>query len=440
MKVLDILSAPWAIQPAKLLEIQSIYAAHLRGERADIAAIEARLGRPLANEHQAATSYNIVDGVAIIPIEGIVAKRMNLFSQVSGGVSTELVSRDLQAALADPAVHSIVLSIDSPGGTVPGVQTLAAEIKAARAVKPIVSHANGTMASGAYWFGAAAQAVYIEDRTTIVGSIGVATAHKDVSVAEAQAGVKTTEITAGKYKRVASQYAPLSEEGRQTIQDHVDHIYKVFVDDVAAARGVTVDKVLQNMADGRDFIGQQAVDAGLVDGVMPLTALIAKLNADRQERLDSMKITRASLAAEAPDLLAEIQAEAAAAERARIQAVEAQSLPGHEAVIAALKFDGKTSGAEAAVAILAAERKTRSTAAAQLAADAPQPVPQAAAKAVEPAPAAEDESAPIEDRAKATWEASPAVRAEFGSLAAYTAFRKADAGGRVRVLRTRAAA
>ena len=185
---------------------------------------------------------------------------------------------------------------------------------------------------------------------------------------------------------------------------------------------------------------QQAVAAGLVDGVLPLSQLIAKLNADHAERLTSMSITRESLAAEAPELLAQIQAEAAAAERARIQAVEAQALPGHEALIAALKFDGKTSGAEAAVAILAAERKARGTAAAALAAEAPQPVPQLAAAALDPKPAAEDESQPIEERAKAAWDATPALRSEFGTLTAYTAWRKADAAGRIRQLRSRAAA
>lgn len=151
-------------------------------------------------------------------------------------------------------------------------------------------------------------------------------------------------------------------------------------------------------------------------------------------------LTAQLAAAKSEPALAAARAEGGATERARIQAVEAAALPGHEAVIAALKFDGKTSGADAALAVIAAEHKLRGTAAAQLAADAPKPVPQAAAPALEAKACAEDESQPIEDRAKAAWEGTPAVRTEFGSLAAYTAFRKADAGGRVRVLRTRAAA
>jgi ClpP class serine protease len=128
MKLLDIITAPWAIQPDKLLELQSIYATHLRGEKIDIAAIEQRLGRPLANEPK---GYDIVDGVAVLPIEGVSARKMNLLSQVSGGVSTELIGRDLRAALNDQAVHSIILAIDSPGGTVDGTQALASLVRQA---------------------------------------------------------------------------------------------------------------------------------------------------------------------------------------------------------------------------------------------------------------------------------------------------------------------
>lgn len=440
MKPLDVLTAPWAIQPAKLLEIQAIYAAHLRGERADIAAIEERLGRKMANEPQ---PYSILDGVAVLPVEGVIAKRMNLFSQISGGVSTELVARDLQAALADPAVHSIVLRIDSPGGTVDGTQSLASAVAAA--TKPVVTLANGLMASAAYWIGSHASAgVYIEDTTTVVGSIGVVAAHTDVSGAEAQRGIKTTEIAAGKFKRIASQYGPLSEDGRQSIQDQVDYYYSIFVGAVAQARGVTPEKVLQDMADGRMFIGQQAVAAGLVDGVMSLSQLIAKLSAQATAARTTtatkghtaMTITRDQLAAEAPELVTAIQAEAATAERARIQAVEAQALPGHQALINSLKFDGRTTGPEAAVAVLNAERAARGKAATGMANDAPPPVPQAAAKAVEPKPGAEDETLPIEERAKATWDANATVRAEFGNnFGAYVALRKAEADNRVRVLR-----
>jgi capsid assembly protease len=401
MKLLDVITAPWAIEPAKLLEIQAIYATHLRGEKIDVAAVEARIGRSLANEPK---PYQVVDGVAIVGLEGVIAKRANLFSQISGGTSSQIVAREVQAALADDAVHSIILAIDSPGGTVDGTQALAQIVRGGKASKPIVALADGTIASAAYWIGSAAEAIYITDGTTNVGSIGVIATHTEVSKAQAAAGVKTTEVVAGKFKNVASQFAPLTKEGRQAIQDAVDYTYSLFVADVAQHRGVSAEKVLNDMADGRVFMGQQAIDAGLVDGVSTLDALIARLSQERGKRSTSprragaalqgptqgiatMPMTREELAAQAPDLLAAVLAEGhaagAAAECARIKDVEAQALPGHEALIAGLKFDGKTSGAEAAVAVLAAERTALATRAKHLAGDAPSPVKTGAAPSVE---------------------------------------------------------
>ncbi len=454
MKLLDVLTSPWAIEPSKLLEIQAIYATHLRGEKIDLAAVEARLGRPLANEQRA---YDIVDGVAVLPVEGVIAKRANLFMQISGGVSTELVGRDLRTALADPSVHSVILSLDSPGGTVDGTQILANLVRSGTETKPIVTLANGTMASAAYWIGAAGQRVYISDDTTIVGSIGVVATHVDVSKAEEQRGVKTTEIFAGKFKRIASQYGPLSESGRQTMQEQVDYTYSLFVDAVANFRSVSTEKVLQDMAEGRVFIGKQAIAAGLVDGVSTLDALIDQLNRDRagdasgrsiflptSAGASSMSITREQLAAQNPELLqtilAEGRAQGAADERARIQAVEGALIPGHEALVAGLKFDGKTSGGDAALAVLAAEKRVREANATALAGDAPKPVlqnppPLVQVDATTKAKAEEEalSKLPLAERCKAQWEADPALRGEFSSLGAYTAYMQAQEKGLARV-------
>lgn len=140
-------------------------------------------------------------------------------------------------------------------------------------------------------------------------------------------------------------------------------------------------------------------------------------------------------------LRAEFTAEGARAERTRIQQVEAACLAGHEALIAGMKFDGKSSGADAAMAVLSAEKSLRSKAAVALAADAPVPAKPAATPAVEAAaqdPMA-DTSKPVEERCKAKWDSDAKVRGEFTSLAAFTAMTKAEESGQVRVLSKRAA-
>jgi len=405
MRLIDIMTAPWAIVPEKLIEIRAIYETHLRGEKIDLKALEARLGEPLARAEQ---GYTVEQGVAIIPIEGVIGKKMNLLSKISGGASTELISRDLQAALNDPAVNQIVLKIDSPGGSVDGTQGLAREVREAGALKPAIAYADGMMASAGYWIGAAADEIYLSGNTAQVGSIGVLATHTDISGAEAAAGLKTTEITAGQYKRLTSQYEPLSDEGRDVLQQQVDQIYAEFVDDIAAFRGVDVETVLSQMADGRVFIGRQAVKAGLADGVAAFPKLIADMARAKkpvQRRATvttvagvgagvapgieaiieepAMEITREKIAADHPEIAEAIRAEGhatgltegAAQERERIRAVQAQSMPGHEALIEQLKFDGKTTGPEAAVQVLAAEKRRSQARLEDLRTDAPQPLP-----------------------------------------------------------------
>jgi capsid assembly protease len=430
MKLLDVLTAPWAIEPAKLLEIQAIYATHLRGEKIDIGALEAKLGRPLANEP---APYQVQDGVAILQVGGVMAKKMNLFSQISGGCSTQLAARDLIQAAQDPSVHSIIQVFDTPGGTVDGTQAFADIISNVGQSKPVIALADGCCASAGIWAASAASQIFIAETTTTVGSIGVVAQHVDLSGADAQAGIKRTEVFAGKFKRIASDTGPLSKAGLQSIQDQVDYTYGLFVQAIAKNRGVSVDTVLQDMADGRLFIGEQAISAGLVDGVSTLDALIVKLNQDRTRSTSTrasakprpaaagvanaaqptpipvskgkdMPSTREQLAAESPELLSSLLAEGADQERTRIQAVEGQLIRGHEALIQTLKFDGKSTAGDAAMAVLAAERNTRNAAAQALASDAP------AAIALKPIASVEKTAltrADIDTAAKAHMAANP---------------------------------
>lgn len=434
MKLLELLTSAWAIEPAKLIEMQAIYATHMRGEKIDIAAIEARMGRPLASEQQ---KYSIQDGgVAVLPIEGVLAPKANLLMQISGGASTQMLTTQVQSAMADSRVKSIILAIDSPGGSVFGTPELAAVIREAAAIKPIVAVTDATMASAAYWIGSAANAIYITGPTVNVGSIGVVARHSY----EPSAG-QVTEVTAGRYKRAVSGDKPLDKQGLAYMQSQVDHLYEVFVGVVADNRKASIEQVLEHMADGRVFIGQQAIDRGLVDGFSTVDAMAEQLASNPAKFASRRKAqfampkpagvqAAATPAAQAaihptepvlltpvinskestmdmkelkeqhPALFAQIETETAAAvafattvgaaagstaEAARISGVRATALPGHEALVEVLAFDGKTTPAEAALAVNAAHRASLATAAAAHMADAPKALPHAAAPSDTPA-------------------------------------------------------
>lgn len=274
MNLAEIVSAPWAIQPAAFQSVIEISERHLRGEPADLAAIEAKLGRPLDNSR---AGVQLDRGVAVISVEGILAKRANLLTSISGGTSTQIVSGQFAQAVMDPSVAAIVLAIDSPGGTVDGTQALADQIFAARGRKPIVAVCDGIACSAAYWIGSACDAVFVADDTTQIGSIGVIAQHVDRSAADSASGLRVTNIVAGKFKDPASPHQPLSTAGREIIQAQVDEIYAVFLGDVARNRGISKAAAHERMGDGRIFLGRQAMAAGLVDDMRTLPAAVAVL-------------------------------------------------------------------------------------------------------------------------------------------------------------------
>lgn len=409
MTLIDLLTSPWAIVPESLREIQEIYATHLKGEKIDIAGVEARVGHKLANEPQ---SYTVRDGgIAVLSIDGPIAPKANLFTQISGGASAQVLTRQVEMAMADSRVKGLVLAIDSPGGSVFGTPELAAAVYRAAQVKPVATVSEATIASAAYWVGSAGNAVYLSGPTVEAGSIGI---YSRMRLSEASAG--TVEFVRGKYKRGGINGEAPSAEFMADFEGKLDHLYSVFVDTVAMQRGVSTEAVLDGMADGRVFIGQNAINVGLADGFATVDELAeqmatapdkfkarrkasapgkptpkpagARAEGDPSEPVllappnpepERTSMDRATLEQQHPALFAQLQSElattAAAAERTRIQAVLAvgDGLPGHEKLLSTLAYDGKTTPEIASMAVLTAEKEARAAAVKAHADDAPDP-------------------------------------------------------------------
>jgi len=127
------------------------------------------------------------------------------------------------------------------------------------------------------------------------------------------------------------------------------------------------------------------------------------------------------------------KAAGAASERERILAVKEQIIPGHEALVETLMFDGKTTGPEAAVKVLAAEKKLRVDTLAKHREDSPEPLPDPSTD--RDVKSGAEKNLPVEERAKAEWEKDPKIRAEFaGDYDAFLAAEKAIAAGRVKII------
>jgi len=337
----------WALHPAKLDEINLFIESKLSGEKLEFKGETGKSG------NKADEPYAVTDGVAVIPVYGTLQKRMNLFAAFSGGTSTELLKRDVIHALDNPKVNAIVLDVDSPGGSVDGTKELADVVLAGRNQKPIVTYANGMMASAGYWIGSAAGAI-VTNETAIIGSIGVVLTHLDRSARDDQAGIKRTQIYAGTYKRIAGDEKPLSQEGQEYLQAMVDEYYAIFVEAVAQNRDVSTETVLK-MADGKEFIGNQALEIGLVDhiGTLETAIHLAKSMGERfmdlkalQEKHPDLYHQVLDLGAQSVDtdkLIADSTASGVAAERQRVTEIlaveDADPAARHQAVTEGLSVD-----------------------------------------------------------------------------------------------------
>lgn len=273
MRLLRVMAAfaatPWALD---LDTLQALAALLERANSEDEfrAALE---GKAPAKASPAAEGTK--QSVAVIPIFGVIAHRAHMVMDICGpgGTSTEMLDQAIRTAAADPSVRSIVLDVDSPGGSVAGVQEVAATIWEARAQKPIAAVANSIAASAAYWIASGAHEIYVIPSGE-VGSIGVYGKHVDASKADEVAGKTTTVISAGKYK--AEGIGPLTEEAKAHMQSRVDAYYTQFVKAVAKNRNVSVETVRDGYGQGRSLGAAAALEAGMVDGIATLSEVISK--------------------------------------------------------------------------------------------------------------------------------------------------------------------
>ena len=216
-------------------------------------------------------------GVAVIPLKGLITPRPSFLSMLfGGGGGLQSFRAQIRDAVNAEDITAIILDVDSPGGSTDLIAETADELRAARAVKPIVAVANTWAASAAYWLAAQADELVVTPSGE-VGSIGVYCAHEDYSGFEDQIGIKTTLISAGKYKTEGNPYEPLSDEARQALQDKVDAYYAMFVADVAKGRGVSASAVRAGYGEGRMLTAGDAVSEKLADRVDTLEATITRL-------------------------------------------------------------------------------------------------------------------------------------------------------------------
>src|SRR6185436_13049667 len=138
-------------------------------------------------------------------------------------------------AAADPSIKTILLLIDSPGGTIAGTAELADSVAAANKIKPVIAHADDQMASAAYWIASQCRMI-TSNRTALVGSIGTYVEVYDTSKMYENAGVKVHMISTGPHKGALVDGTPVTDDQLAEVQKLVDSLNRHFLAAVSAGR------------------------------------------------------------------------------------------------------------------------------------------------------------------------------------------------------------
>lgn len=276
-------SQVWAIMPDKLEAIQAFLQLKAAGRSVDAETLAKIHGQAQVSAARASNvSASSKGAVAVLPLYGLILHRGSAMDDLSGpgAASVQRFTQQFRQAVNDPNVQAVVIDIDSPGGTVEGVDELASEIRAARAKKKIIGVSNCLCASAAYYIASACTEIWASP-SSLTGSVGVYCSHEDDSAYLDKLGVKVTMIAFGENKTSGNPYEALSDSARADMQEMVDAFGDMFEKAIAKGRGITQARVHGTFGQGKVFTAQKARDIGMVDKIGTLDDVLATFGVTR---------------------------------------------------------------------------------------------------------------------------------------------------------------
>ncbi len=207
--------------------------------------------------------------VAIVYVEGpIVLAADDGMSLLGGGTSAVAgqIRRALDKAAEDDSIKAVVLRVDSPGGSAVASEIILDATKRVKAKKPFVVSMGNVAGSGGYYVAMGSDTIFA-DRMTITASIGVVGGKLATEGLFDKVGVNFKSYQRGENAGLLASGDPFTERNAPTMQAWMNEIYEVFKGHVKANRGEKLEKPIDELAGGRVFTGEQALELGLVDGI-----------------------------------------------------------------------------------------------------------------------------------------------------------------------------
>ena len=226
-------------------------------------------------------------GIALIEIDGVI---QDGYSSTGGATGADLIVERLQQCRDNPGVRAVLLSINSPGGTVGATKKIYDAVMELRRQKNVVASISDIAASGGYYVASAADGIFAFEGS-IIGSIGVIMLRPNISGFLNQYGIRVEALHAGRFKDSSYPFRELTEEERQMYNRILDDSYRQFIRDVSLGRDVS-ESTVNDWAEGRIFSGSQARDLRMITGLGGREAAIAWLKNEKLKTTDELEILR----------------------------------------------------------------------------------------------------------------------------------------------------
>jgi len=218
--------------------------------------------------------------IVLIDVEGILVDKHKFSLLGTGEHPVSLLVEKLDKAAKDPFVRGLVLRINSPGGSVTASDLMYNEVqyfkKRTGHKRPVVAVMMDVAASGGYYVACAADRI-VAQPTTVTGSIGVIMQMVNFAGTMRKLGITAEAIKSGKMKDAGSPFRKLTDEERKVFQGLIDTFYARFVSVVAANRPGLDEARVRELADGRVWSAQQALELGFIDEIGTLRTALAEL-------------------------------------------------------------------------------------------------------------------------------------------------------------------
>lgn len=230
---------------------------------------------------------------AVVSLRGAIIKEAGWLSRY-GFAGSRDTAMALKSAAADEDIEQIVMVVDSPGGSVDGLDELAQSVKDANAVKPVIVQVDGMMASAAVYASAYASKIYA-GRRDLIGSIGTRIALYDYSQMFADAGIRAVPVDTGEHKSAGLMGTEITEAQEAEFQRIVDGYFADFLNVVEQGRGIDRD-LLEILADGRVFFAnEEPLESGLIDGIATMDQTINRVTSKLSRRSAQARLSMLDL-------------------------------------------------------------------------------------------------------------------------------------------------